>query len=116
MLWPTSSVVRSSVPPSVPQAKADFVTFDIKWSGSSLGNSATATGTVTFDTFLLPNPGDYFDSSAIPAFITSFTITVSGAGTGNGSFSLSDFKGLYWSRQEPKNAMHATARIARNIS
>ena len=71
-------------------------TFNLGWSGDAFGNSAVATGQITIDTTTLPNPGSYSDSGNLPSWISSLTVTVSGANSGNGVFTLSDFSGAYW--------------------
>jgi hypothetical protein len=60
--------------------------FDLAWSGAANGNSAVATGSLTIDTALLPEP-----TTPDAAAIVDFSITVSGAATGNGTFTFSDF-------------------------
>lgn len=76
-----------------PNAKADtFQTYNLAWSGASWGNGATATGVITLDLSTLINPtttagslegsGD-FD---IISDITSLSVTVMGAGAGDGTF------------------------------
>lgn len=62
-------------------------TFDVAWSGASFGNSAVATGQITIDTTLLPNPG----SASSPNWVSSFSIKVSGASSGNGVWSKVSF-------------------------
>jgi len=79
-----------------PPAKADvFQTFDVEWSGASLGNSAAASALITFDLTTLPNPHSGVAAGAligpVTNFITALSLTVSGAGVGNGTFGLSDF-------------------------
>jgi hypothetical protein len=71
-------------------ARAAPVVFDLEWSGASFGNGATATGQITVDDALLTNPGSN-DSLATAGLVTAFTITVSGATTGDGTFTLGDF-------------------------
>lgn len=78
------------------QAKAGAVTYAATWSGAPQGNTASATGLITLDTATLPNPGSYGNSSALPSFLLDLTITVSGAGAGDGTFTMSDFQGMYW--------------------
>lgn len=79
------------------QAKADvFRTFDLAWSGQPYGNSAVATGQIAIDLTTVPNPGSYSDPSTLPSWVQSITVTVSGASEGNGTFTTSDFGGLYW--------------------
>jgi hypothetical protein len=77
-------------------AQADtFQTYDLAWSGAGLGNGASAMGTMTVDLTTLINPtvlpglGDsgYYD---IVGDITSLNITVSGATSGNGAYTLTD--------------------------
>lgn len=72
------------------QAKADSV-FDLAWSGAALGNSATATGTITLNLADINNPGTT-DQNDSP-FVTDFNITVTGATSGDGSFDFGDFNG-----------------------
>jgi len=73
-------------------AKADvFQTFDLEWSGASLGNGATASALITFDLTTLPNPSSNVALSPLSNFITALSLTVSGAGAGNGTFGLNDF-------------------------
>ena len=76
-----------------PDANADtYQTYDLAWSGASLGNGATATGVITLDLTTLINPTTsagsangtgYFD---IISDITSLSVTVTGAGAGDGTF------------------------------
>jgi hypothetical protein len=91
-------------------ARADtFQTYDLAWSGASFGDGASATGTMTLDLTTLINPTvpgglegtSYYD---IVGDITALSITVSGASSGNGVFTLSDLCGCsafgsftYWS-------------------
>ncbi len=69
-------------------------TFDLNWSGSSFGNSATAVGQLTLDptgvsylTNSNAGPGAGFGLASAIGFI-SFLITVTGATSGNGTFTL----------------------------
>jgi len=78
------------------QVNAALITYDVEWSGASLGNSANGVGTITLDEVLVPNPGSYSNTSVLPSFITGFEITVTGASSGNGSFLLNDFQGTFW--------------------
>jgi hypothetical protein len=80
-------------------AKADvFQTFDVEWSGASLGNNAKASALITFDLTTLPNPHGSSVLSPVTKYITALSLTVSGAGAGNGTFGLSDFSsdGFFW--------------------
>ena len=67
------------------QARAGLVIFDLTYSGVPDGNSATGTGTITFDPSTLTNPGF---SAFSP---TAFSITIANDGAGNGTFGLADF-------------------------
>jgi hypothetical protein len=80
-------------------ARADAIqTFDVEWSGAALGNSARASGLITFNLAVLPNPGGCIGACLpIHPYITALSITVSGASVGNGTFGLSDFSKLSWS-------------------
>ncbi len=65
-----------------------FQTYDLAWSGVSFGNNATATGQITLDLSTLPNPsGGTYD---MYNDIVSMTLTISGATSGNGTWSKSD--------------------------
>ena len=71
-------------------ASAAIVTFNLKWSGASFSNTATATGRISIDDSLLVNPGGN-DSSATSGLVTALTVKVEGASAGNGTFTLGDF-------------------------
>jgi hypothetical protein len=66
-------------------------TFDLTWSGAQFGNNATATGQITLDLGQVNNPGSTFQSGN--PFVQAFTITVSGASAGNGTFTFNQFNG-----------------------
>ncbi len=72
-------------------ANASILDFYVDWSGASLGNGVTATGTVSFDDTLLDNPGD--NSTEDTPFVTAFSITITGSilGLGDGTWTLADF-------------------------
>jgi hypothetical protein len=72
------------------QGKADTV-FDLAWSGAALGNTASATGTITLNLADVTNPGE--TDQSLSSFVTDFSITVTGAGAGDGTFGFSDYKG-----------------------
>jgi len=65
-----------------------FETYNLAWSGASFGNNATATGQITLDLTTLPNPGptvyDMYND------ISSLSITVVGASSGNGTWTKAD--------------------------
>jgi hypothetical protein len=68
-------------------------TFDVSWSGKPFGNNATATGQITLDLSKVNNPG--ITSQFTNSFVTGFTITISGASSGNGTFPFADFNGAF---------------------
>ena len=73
-------------------ARADLIqTFDLTYSGAKLGNSAAATATISLDLTLTNNPG--VTSQDMSPIVTAFSITVSGASSGNGTFGLGAFNG-----------------------
>jgi hypothetical protein len=84
------------------QLQATDFTLTYAASGGSVESNASATGTIGIDTTLLPNPG-FSSSNSAPAWITSFTLTISGM-TGvdsnlNGTYTLADFTRVEWSSQ-----------------
>ena len=78
---------------AVSPASAVVTVFNVAWSGASLGNSAVATGQISIDTDLLPNPGSVGFQSPFSPIVTALSLTVSGATSGNGTFGLADFSG-----------------------
>jgi hypothetical protein len=76
-------------------ANAMPLSYDLAWSGAELGNSAMATGMITIDDTVLPNPGVASGSPAAVG-VTAFMITISGASAGNGTFTLGDFSRFIW--------------------
>lgn len=99
------SVSRLSIPlfigllSATAVARADsFETYELTWSGARLGNTATATGLITLDLTTLPNPTSV---DAVPVDIsgdiTSLSMTVSGSGAGDGTWSMSSLTGTDWS-------------------
>ncbi len=71
----------------------DAANFNLTWSGASQGNVATATGVIGLDLTTIPAAPSQI-SNSIPSWITSFTITITGASSGNGTFTLADFSGF----------------------
>ena len=77
------------------KADASVVYFAVNWSGASHGNSATATAWVGIDTAIIENPGP--DGGVnIPSWFDSITLTISGASSGNGTFTKNDFEAVLW--------------------
>lgn len=70
------------------EATAASRTMNINWSGVSFGNTASATGHITFDDTQFGNW----------SAVTDFGVNITGASSGNGSFGRSDFSSMYfWS-------------------
>jgi hypothetical protein len=92
------------------QLHATDFTLTYAATGGSMEPNASASGTIGIDTSLIPNPGSYSDGNAVgfigtpivpPAWLTSFTLTVSGI-TGsesnyNGTYTMADLTHLGWS-------------------
>lgn len=78
-------------------ASAAVIVYDVTWSGASFSNNAVATGQISIDTDLLPNPGSTILGVALSPVVTALSLTVSGATSGNGTFGLADFdSGWVW--------------------
>jgi len=81
-------------------------TFLLEYDGVSLGNTAQAFGSITFAT-VPPNPSDetflfphFLTDYAPDNIVTDFSLTVSGAASGNGAFGLSDFEYFSWNTKD----------------
>lgn len=71
------------------------MSFFVDWSGSSFNNSAEAHGILSLaDADILNTTGDLLLLPGID--ITDFSLTISGAESGNGIFSLADFSFFTW--------------------
>lgn len=88
-----------------PTANADVIQYySLAWSGANVyatqnqpNNSVTATGTIGLDLTTLPNPDlNLDDNTDITSSITSLTVTITGAGGYNGTWTLADLAGTYW--------------------
>ena len=77
--------------------QAELITYDLLWTGEPFQNIASATGQVTIDTDLVPNPGEYVGPWAGSPF-SNFSITIVDAVSGNGTFSTAnnDFVHVIW--------------------
>ena len=82
-------------------AHAAPITYWLSYSGVPFGNSATAVGTITMDDALLPNPGTLGNVPAASLGITDFSIMVSGASAGNGTFGLAHVTNWIWVTAAP---------------
>jgi hypothetical protein len=89
--WTLASAIYLA---SAGTAFASLMTFDVQWSGASLGNTATASGFITFDSAMLPGASDAPGDGDVPIpspAVTDLGITITGATSGNGTFNLADF-------------------------
>jgi hypothetical protein len=69
----------------------DATEFRLEYSGASFGNNARAIAIVGID---VPNIAQGF-SSPVPAWITSFSMTVTDAGAANGTYGITDINRVY---------------------
>ena len=74
----------------------DATDFNLTWSGASFSNAATASGVISLDLSTIPSTPTANNINSIPSWITGLTVNVTGAGSGNGTFHLSDFRGIYF--------------------
>lgn len=77
-------------------ANAALITFDLSYSGAPFGNTAVASGSITFDDAILPVPAVLVNVTAEVLGVTAFSIAVSGASAGNGTFGLGDVTNWIW--------------------
>jgi hypothetical protein len=71
----------------------DAANFNLTWSDTINMSGASATGVIGLDLATIPFAPSH-TSNSIPTWITSFTMTITGAGSGNGTFTLADFSGF----------------------
>ena len=90
-LLPVLAAALLTIAPNT--APAAVSVYDLTYSGASFGNTAVATGKISIDTALLANPGFNFDSP-VSLGVTDLSLTVSGATSGNGTFSLADYSSM----------------------
>jgi len=75
----------------------DAAVYSLQWSGTSFGNSAVATGTIDLNVSTMPNPVN--TGGSLPSWVNSLNVTVSGASSGNGSFTTADFGSIIFNSQ-----------------
>lgn len=71
------------------------VAVPITYNFAYVNGAARATGSVTFESTLLPNPGSQFFTLPNPA-VLDIKMDVSGAAAGNGHFTTANFTGVIW--------------------
>ena len=77
-------------------SRADMIDIQALWSGAQFSNGASATATFTLDTSLFNNPGfSPFSGASFTNAFQNFQLTVSGASSGNGVFTGSDFSVIF---------------------
>jgi len=77
-------------------SRADLIDMQALWSGAQFSNGASATATFTLDTSLFNNPGfSSFTAASFSNAFQNFQLTVSGASSGNGVFTASDFSVIF---------------------
>ena len=67
--------------------------FRVEYSGASNSNSARAVAIIGIS---LPNPTYWGAPGSIPSWMTSFSMTVTGAGAANGTYGLADIYNMYF--------------------
>lgn len=71
----------------------DAANFNLTWSDTINMSGASASGVIGLDLTTIPAAPSHV-SNSIPSWITNFTITITGASSGNGTFTLADFSGF----------------------
>ena len=85
-------------------SQAAVHTMDINWSGAQFGNSAVASGVFTFDDAVAPDLGGVQNTHSVgDGGLLSLSMTISGASSGNGSYTLADFGSYYFAANTPLN-------------
>lgn len=80
----------------VTTSHADMIDIQAEWSGASFSNGASASASFTLDTSLFNNPGfTSFSGASFSNAFQNFQLTVSGASSGNGVFTASDFSTIF---------------------
>lgn len=81
-------------------SNAALLTYDLVYTSDT--TAATGMGFITIDDAVYPNDGTaFFDAPAATIGITAFSITISGATTGNGTFGLADIPLFVWQQTAP---------------
>lgn len=77
-------------------ANASPLTFYFTFDGASYNNTAIATGQITFEDALLSNTVGFNQYDIVGPEIISLTVTITGASSGNGTFTDADFLSVIW--------------------
>jgi hypothetical protein len=83
----------------------DIESFTADWSGTPFSDSASATATfdldiTAIDAALNNNTGGFYNG-ALDGYISDLSMTVTGASSGNGTFTTSDFNEFYFTTGGP---------------
>ena len=90
------SMVAIAAATFVRPAQAEVEFFNVVWSGAPHGNLASGYATIGIDTATIPNPAALHTPASLPPWLSSITLTITGATAGNGTFTLADFGGVSW--------------------
>lgn len=109
----TKSLLMAVLSFLAPLSYGAIHTFDLTYSGAQFGNTAVANGSISFDATILPaGPAKLVNVSAATLGVVDWSLTVSGAITGNGAFGLADLQlvageenGWIWDLGGPINLM-----------
>ena len=95
---------------------AAIKTFNVTWSGVPYSNNAAATGTLTFDDTALATGGTCsgLGSGAGQCNVSQMNITVTGASSGNGNYTISNFNNLYM-RATNSGALNTSIQLYNQI-
>ncbi len=82
---------------------AQATIFNVKWSGAQFDNGATAVGQFDINTAVYPDLGGAQNFNTPGADFTILSVTITGASSGNGTFTQSDFSNFYFAAFNPLN-------------
>lgn len=85
---------------------AEAKIFIAKWSGDMFGNGAVATGKFDINTAVYPDLGGLQIFNTPGSDFQILSVNITGASSGNGSFTQSDFGGFYFAANTPLNYNH----------
>lgn len=103
MKFRTFAVAVVAATTLIMNAAADAKVFVVKWSGSQFGNSATATGTFDINTAVYPDLGGTENVNPVGPNFQVLSLKITGASSGNGTFTQSDFGSFVFAANTPLN-------------